>query len=187
MHNGKLTSLRDGNEFVDHDYGDIFFRQPMSTGERLVIGPSREHVKIMLSLAQSWPTQEFYVLYVLLASHSGADTGRYESPLLESFKELDAFFHTYKSFFESDGRHHIWIGSATNEGLIIFDQHNVIFAYGDLTRYEHTLIDYGLSQHEFWFPSPHGHGFPPANVHLEEKVLRHFSWRYSPLQDGDEY
>lgn len=187
MYSGKLTSLNGEGALVDHDYGDIFFRQPMEWGERLVIGPSNNQVEIMLSLAQTWDSYQFYILYVLLVSHSGAEPGRYQSPLIESLPELQSFFETYASFFEHDGRHHIWIGSPLNEGLLVFDQHNVIFAYGNLARYERLLVEKEFSQHEFWFPGPHGHGYPPNNVQHEEKLLRHFSWQYSPLQDGDEW
>ena len=95
------------------------------------------------------------------------------------------FFYTYENFLESDGRHHIWIGSPSNDGLLIYDQHNVIC--GDLSRYEQVLASRSFTRGEFWFPCPHSHGYPPTNVQQEEKLLRHFSWQRSPLQDGDQW
>jgi len=59
---GKFAVFNESKEWVAHDYGNVFFRQPMSSGERLVIGPSSEHVEVMLSLAQTWHTQQFYAL-----------------------------------------------------------------------------------------------------------------------------
>jgi hypothetical protein len=184
---GKFEVFNASKEWVPHDYGDVFFRQPTSSGERLVIGPSSEHVEAVLALARTWPTEQFYILYVLLVSHSGAEPGRYQSPPIESFEDLQVFFYTYHTFFESDGRHHIWIGSPTGDGLLVYDQHNVIFAYGDLSSYEHVLASRGLSQREFWFPSPHRHAYPSTNVRQEEELLRHFPWQRSPLQEGDEW
>jgi len=184
---GKFTSLNESKEWITHNYGNVFFRQPMSAGERLVIGPSRAHVELMLSLAQTWRTQRFYVLYVLLVSHSGAELGRYQSQLIESFEDLQVFFYTYETFLESDGRHHIWIGSPSNDGLLIYDQHNVIFAYGDLSLYEQALTSRSFTRGEFWFPSPHSHSYPPTNVQQEEELLRHFPWQRSALQEGDEW
>lgn len=183
----KFGVLNESKEWIAHDYGNAFFRQPMSSGERLVIGPSSKHVDMMLSLAQTWPNKQFYILYVLLLSHSGAELGRYQSPLITSFEDLQVFFYTYETFLESDGRHHIWIGSPSNDGLLIYDQHNVIFAYGDLPCYEQILTSLNFSRREFWFPCPHSHGYPPANVQEEEELLRHFPWQHSPLRDGDEW
>jgi hypothetical protein len=183
----KFGVFNESKEWVAYDYGNIFFRQPMSSGERLVIGPSSEQVELMLGLVQTWRTQQFYALYVLLVSHSGAELGRYQSPLIESFEDLQVFFYTYENFLESDGRHHIWIGSPSNDGLLIYDQHNVIFAYGDLSRYEQVLASRSFTPGEFWFPCPHSHGYPPTNVQQEEKLLRHFPWQRSPLQDGDQW
>lgn len=183
----KFTVFNESKEWVAHDYGDIYFREPMSSGERLVIGPSRQHIEVLLSLAQTWGNQQFYALYVLLISHSGAELGRYQSPMMESFEDLQAFFSTYETFLESDGRHHIWIGSPFNDGLLIYDQHNVIFAYGDLSGYEQVLTLRSFTQSEFWFPCPHRHSYPAQNVQQEEELLRHFPWQHSPLREGDEW
>ena len=187
MFAGKFTSFNESEELVPHDYGNVFFRQPVSGGERLVIGPSSEHVEVMLELAQTWPAREFFVLYVLLISHSGAGPGRYESPLIESFGDLQEFFRTYAEFLESDGRHHIWIGSPANEGLLVYDQHNVLFAYGNLSDYERKLASRRFTEGEFWFPCPHSHSYPPTNTWREEELLQHFPWQHSPLQAGDEW
>jgi hypothetical protein len=175
------------DEAVPYRYGNIFFREPLSSGDRLVIGPYDRHVELMLALAETWPTQQYYVLYVLLVSHSGAGEGRYQSPPITSFEDLQAFFYTFDSFFESDGRHHVWIGSTANEGLLVYDQHNVIFAYGDVSSYEAVLASRDFTEREFWFPAPHCHSFPPPNVQQEEEVLSYFTWEKFPLQDGDEW
>jgi hypothetical protein len=184
---GKFTVLNQSKEWIPYDYGNIFFREPMASGERLVVGPGSKHADVMLALARTWRIQQFYILYVLLISHSGAHTGRYQSPLIESFEDLEAFFHTYKGFLESDGRHHIWIGSPANDGTLVYDQHNVIFAYGDLSKYDQVLTSRGFSPEEFCFPCPHSHSYPTQNVQQEEELLSHFPWRHSPLQDGDEW
>ena len=183
----KLASLNQSKDWIAHDYGNVFFRQPTSSSERLVIGPSNHHVELMLALAHTWPTQQFYVLYVLLVQHTEAEPGRYASPLVDSFEDLQAFFYTFEKFLESDARHHVWIGSPANDGLLVYDQHNVVFAYGDLAHYEQVLGSRGFSRREFWFPSPHHHAYPGSNVpHLDE-LLRYFSWQRSPLHQGDEW
>ena len=184
---GKFSILADSGKWVEHDYGNVCFRQPTSSGERLVIGPSSEHIEVMLAVARTWAAQQFYVLYVLLVSRNGAEPGRYQSPLIESFEDLQVFFYTHESFLESDARHHIWIGSPSNDVLLVYDQHNVIFAYGDLDGCERILASRGFKQDKFWFPSPHAHSYEPTNDRQEEALLRYFPWHHSPLQKGDEW
>lgn len=183
----KFAALNNAGEQVAFSYGDLYFREPLSRGERLTIGPSASHVDLMLALACNWPTQQFYILYVLLVSHSGALPGRYQSPLIESFEDLQVFFCNFERFLESDGRHHIWIGSPANDGTLVYDQHNVIFAYGDLDHYESMLRERRFREQAFSFPAPHCHNYPPSHVTSEEELLSHFDWHYSPLQQGDEY
>jgi hypothetical protein len=183
----KFSTLNGAGEEVAFSYGNCFFRQPLSPGARLTIGPAALHVDTLVALAATWPTQQYYVLYVLLISHSGARHGRYQSPLIESFADLQAFLGIHQRFFEADGRHHVWIASANNEGTLVYDQHNVIFAYGDLPRYEVVLCERGFSEREFWFPCPHCHSYPSTHAADEEKLLAHFPWQFSPLQPGDVY
>ncbi len=100
-----------GND-VEHDYGNLFYREPCGTGERLVIGPSDSHIKRLDELSSTFPTERFYVLYVLLLSHAGREPGRYQSPLIESHEDLQVFLWSFQEFFEGDGRHHVWVASA---------------------------------------------------------------------------
>jgi hypothetical protein len=183
----KFASLDEQGNGVDHDYGNRFFRQPCGNSHRLVIGASRSNVKLLDRLSTTFSSQRFYVLYVLLLSHAGRRPGRYQSPLIESHEDLQLFIWTFQLFFEGDGRHHVWIGSPDSNDLLVYDQHDVIFAYGSLDAFEAILIDEGFSQAEFWFPCPHSHSYDPANVTQEEELLAYWDWVYHPLQDGDEW
>lgn len=175
-----------GNE-VEHDYGNVFFRQPSGGGERLVIGPSGSQVKLLDELAATFPAERYFILYVLLMSHGSRAPGRYQSPVLHSHEELQLFIWTFQEFFEGDGRHHVWIGDPESNNLLIYDQHNVIFAYGDLDAYQKVLATRGFEHSDFWFPSPHVHQFHPANADAEDELMSYFAWRHFPLQPGDEW
>jgi len=69
----------------------------------------------------------------------------------------------FKNYFETDGRHHIWICTVDNSGRFIYDQHNVIFAYGQIDKYVSVLKKEGFEEREFSFPSPHAHSYKPSN------------------------
>ena len=183
----KFASLDAHGNGVDHDYGDVFFRQPCGGSQRLVIGPSGAHVELLDELASTFPTERYYVLYVLLLSHAGREPGRYQSPLFESHEELQLFIWTFQEFFEGDGRHHVWIGTPDSGDLLVYDHHDVIFAYGDLDAFEQVLVGRGFRETEFWFPSPHSHSFDPANVRTEDELMGHLDWGRFDLQPGDEW
>jgi hypothetical protein len=172
---------------IEHDYGNIYFRQPCGDSERLVIGPTDSQIKLLDVLSATYPSQRFYVLYVLLLSHAGRSLGRYQSPIIENHEDLQLFIWTFQNFFEGDGRHHLWIGSPDSADLLVYDQHDVIFAYGGLEAFESALTNDGFKQQEFWFPSPHSHSYDPSNVNAEDELMAYFDWTNFELQAGDEW
>ena len=183
----KFGRLDSSGEAVPNDYGNVFFRQPCGDSERLVIGPTGSQIQLLDSLASAFTSQEYYLLYILLLSHSGRSPGRYESPIVPNHNDLQLFIWTFQTFFENDGRHHLWVASPSSNDMLIYDQHDVVFAYGNLDSFESVLVEGGFKNAEFWFPSPHTHGFDPANAVVEDELIGYFDWKYYELQPGDEW
>lgn len=175
-------------QHIPYDYGNQYFRQPCGAANRLVIGPSGSHIDLLIELAAELHGQPWFVLYVLLVPRLGnRSSGRYQSEPFGSLAELAMFLSAFRSFFESDGRHHVWVGSARNDGLLVYDHHNVLFAYGPLDAFEQALLRKGYRQQEFWFPAFHAHSYAPENDLEEERLMTEMEWKYSPLQPGDEW
>ncbi len=183
----KFCHLNANGDHVPHDYGNVFFSQPCGDSQRLVIGPSNGQVQIIEDLAAQFDSPPFYVLYVLLLSHSGNLPGRYQSPPIESLSVLHRFLNTFEHFIANDGRHHLWVASTDGANLLVYDQHNVIFAYGTVAKYQTVLESHGYANQDFWFPSPHSHSYPPENAESENLLLSYFPWQRSELQEGDEW
>ncbi|EAQ79697.1 hypothetical protein DSM3645_24350 [Blastopirellula marina DSM 3645] len=176
------------HEYVEYDYGDLFFEQPCGSATRLVIGPSKGEVDLLTELAALSENQSWYILYVLLTPRQGnRESGRYQSTPFDTLEKLSAFMTSFQSYFEGDARHHVWIGSLSNEVLLIYDQHNVIFAYGPIDRFRAILEKHGFREEEFWFPTPHSHSYAPQYDAEEERLMKEFEWQYFPLQPGDEW
>lgn len=176
------------NEFIPHDYGNVFFQQPCGNGFRLVIGPSRDQVDLLSELAGVLQGNPWFLLYVLLVPRLGdRQPGRYQSEPFESHAFLDSFLRSFRCFFEGDGRHHVWVGSAANDGTLVYDQHDVIFAYGPLDQFKAILVSRGFRESEFWFPAPHTHAFLPENDAEEERLMAEIQWQRYDLQPGDEW
>lgn len=81
----------------------------------------------------------------------------------------------------------MWVGSAANDGLLVYDHHNVIFAYGPLDRFRAILNGRNFREQKFWFPVPHAHTYAPENDAEEERLMATVEWRRSPLMPGDEW
>ena len=168
-------------------YSDIYAVEQTTGPDRLVIGPSGRHVEVLLSLAQVWQ-RDYYVLYVLMVPRQGTrEPGRYQSPGPLSFDQVATFCRKFAPFLEGDGRHHLWIGSAVSAGLLIYDHHDWLYAYGDLSEYTRVLQSQGFTEGSIRLPSPHTHGYNARFDDVEDELINYCKWRYSPLQPGDDY
>jgi hypothetical protein len=92
----------------------------------------------------------------------------------------------FHQFFEGDARHHLWIGSASGFSLAVYDQHNWIYAYGDLPAYIELLKSRGFVEGEINLPTPHAHYYNEHFDEVEDEVMDYWQWKYFPLQDQDE-
>ena len=180
----KFTSYDKLGHEITHDYGKIY--EISANGKQLKIAASKNQVDLLLKLAVSI-TPPFYILYVLVVTRHDNEHGRYQSPLLETKEELNDFLTEYTEYFETDARHHIWICTIDNSGRFFYDQHNVIFAYGQLDNYITILQSEGFKDQEFSFPAPHAHAYNQSNDKFEESILQHWDWDFSPLAEEDEY
>ena len=182
----KFTRMLADNSFVDNEYGKIYEKEIYPGYSRLKIGADENQIDLMLSLCRNL-NPPYFILYVLVVSRAEYEQGRYQSGIIESISDVEIFLNEYREFLETDGRHHIWIGTADNSGLIIYDQHNVIFCYGDLDAQALLLHNNGFKEVAFSFPVPHAHRYNEANDKFEAKLLQHWDWEVFPLAADDTY
>jgi hypothetical protein len=178
----KLGALDASGEFVEFHHEHVFARGLTTGPERLIIGPREKQVPLLLALARELP-EPYVVLYVLLISRCGRPSGRYQSPELDA-AALEQLFDDYRDYFENDGRHHVWIMSPS--GTIVYDQHDLIYAYGPLEAYERTLEAHGLRRGQARIPAPHGHQFNPQHDGDEERIFERWPWLRFPLAEDDD-
>ena len=182
----KLTTLDALNNEVMHDYGSIYEIEETRNSERLKIGVSYNQVLLLINLLDNLEPP-YFLLYVLVVSRTGKEPGRYQSPLLNTEEEVIDFLLDFREYFETDGRLHLWIGTLNNNGTVVFDQHNVVYAYGPLQDFKAALAKLNFKEKEFEFPAPHIHNFHDSNDVCEEAVLNYWEWRLFPIEDNDEY
>jgi len=152
--------------------------------DRLVIAPRSDYAQLLARLAERLEPP-FLLLYVLVVPRGGGEPGRYQSDYSFSLPQLQHFLSDYSEFLEKDARHNLWVRS--DEGLLVYDRHNVIYAYGPLERFVAVLESAGLTEsNEVRFPSPHAHHYDPKFDADEKRILHNEDWTISPLRPGDE-
>lgn len=171
----KLATLS-GDDWCQFEYPNIWCIEQTSSTSRLVAGAKDNHIEHITKLLDHL-NDPFGILYVLVASRLGNADGRYQSPYPTSRKETVDFLFRYKDFLERDSRHAIWILTLNNEGTIVYEQHNLIYAYGPLIKYSEYFKSNKFKQGEVEIPSPHSHNYNPEFDQDEDKILKHWDWK----------
>jgi hypothetical protein len=126
-----------------YEYPDVWSQERTTGPDRLVIAPSNDHISLMLVLSRVM-MEPFGFLYVLTVPRGPGTAARYQcaEPVIrqDSIETLLRF----KQFFEGDGRHHVWLKSISNSDQLVYDKHNVIYAYGQFPAFEDILSRRGM-------------------------------------------
>jgi hypothetical protein len=180
----KFGWFPDGVRDEPYEYPNIWTREKTSGSDRLVIAPSSNHVELIQKLIEQMGGP-FLLLYVLVVPRGESVAGRYQSEPINA-EELNRFLHRYKNFLEKDARHNLWIRSS-DDSMLVFDRHNIIYAYGPLEMFASTLTSSGLNEAtDISFPDPHSHHYQSEFDDPERQILQEQSWVRSPLRKGDE-
>jgi hypothetical protein len=179
---GRLTP--DGQD-VEFRYADVYDWERTTGPARLVVAPASGQIDLLLALAECW-RGPFGVLYVLVVPRGGGQAGRYQTPEPLMADELRSFLAAHRDFLEGDARHALWVASATGEGTLVYDRHNVIYAYGPLEAFEDVLRARGIRRGPVRFPVPHSHHYRPEFDPAERRLLSVYDWIRTPLRPDDQ-
>ena len=99
--------------------------------------------------------------------------------------EVDALFAHFGDFWDSDGRHNVWVRSS-DDGMLVYDRHNLIYAYGPLPRFESALRKLGYTTTaSVTLNFVHQHSYHQEFDDLERQLTTRFGNRRSELREGD--
>ncbi len=168
----------------EYTHPNIWQREEFEGWARLVIGARDGEIPLIIDLCREM-NGPFGVLYEQTISLNGHGEGRYQNPKSIGFDELEAFSNKFRDFIEQDGRHNFWVMSISDEGQFIFDQHNMIYAYGDLDRYEVHLKSAGFSLGVVGIPSPHAHAYHSEFDQTHDELMAYWDWVKCPLDPDD--
>lgn len=141
-------------------------------------------IKKLLTLGEG----PYGLLYILNVARATSQPGRYQGPLLDQpslFQWLDRF----ADYLSGDGRHHLWfydLSQSTRHPRIVYNNHEIIIAYGAIERIETYLRQQQFSESEIHIPAPHAHSYNVQFDDDEEAILKSLEWTLFPLQPDDE-
>jgi len=181
----KFGHIVDGED-IDFAYPDLWAKEKTTGPARLVVAPSCNHVSVLIELLSAMPGP-FWILYLLIVPRSEAKPGRYQAPEPMNADDVKAFLMRFRDTLEGDGRHNLWIASSVSADMLVYDRHNVIYAYGELEAFRFVLGSLHLCAVELIaFPVPHAHRYNERFDRDADQVLQYCQWVYSPLHEADE-
>jgi len=172
-------------EMSEHHYADLWDVEKTTGADRVIAAPSSGQVALVEALMEELPEPFGLLSVLILARRAGHQVGRYQCPAPMSREEAVAFLHEYQEYFEGDGRHHLWVSSVSLPATIVYDHHDVIYAYGPLDDFQRVLHRRGLERGPVKIPAPHTHQYNADFDLVEDKILAHWSWHWFPLQEQD--
>jgi hypothetical protein len=180
----KLGHMR-GDAWVEHSHPPEYKLVSLPSGtERIVAGiPAGDPVVIRyLAAALSEP---FYLLYVLHTPRGAGEPGRYQSPELDR-AALDRILRRYAGYLSKDARHDLWIAKPDGSATLVWDRHNLLYAYGPLDDFVAVLRALGFTPGDPNARFEHIHHYRQEFDADAEALLAEFDWTCSPLRPSDE-
>ena len=174
---------RVGSAWLPFQYGNTFVREEVDGAPRLRIGARGGHAQLLLHCAARL-TPPYALLYVLHTSRGGAQLGRYQSPPLDG-PELEAFLQRFGAFLAGDARHDLWLHSLPDDVTLVWDRHDLVFAYGALSALTEVLEAGGLREGWPEVPVPHVHHYHAEWDRAERELLQALDWDHWPLEPED--
>ena len=171
-------------------YGNLFARELRKDTPLLRIAADKNQIDLLKLLLDKMQ-EPFWLLYVLLVPRAdeGA-SGRYQSENVLTKSEVLDFLERFEVFLESDGRQSLWIKSSKGPDLLVYDRHNLIFAYGPIDEWAQRLQNLGwneVTDENLRIPDPHMHYYHELFDDDARRLLKDFNWVHSPLRESDGY
>jgi hypothetical protein len=175
----KKISVEINNEWIDYSHKPEFVEQ----ANRLIIGLPNDSISIITGLI-NLISEPVSILYVLHTPRGEAKEGRYQSQYL-SKNEVINFIEEYSEFLVADSRFDIWFHSETDSSTIVWDRHNMVFTYGDVSIYEKFLLKNGFTSGKPDMEFSHQHHYYSEFDNNAKEIFNELNWSYSPLKKED--
>lgn len=175
--------ILDNGDWIGYNHHQVFSLEQTTGPERLQIGIPYESINPILALLKLLP-EPLLLLYVLHTPR-GAEPGRYQSPDLGHI-QVEVFLNDFNEFLEQDSRHDLWIYSPGAKATLVWDRHNILYAYGPLQLFTSALENAEYTTGFTNIPYPHRHFYHPNFDQQQYALLNAIDWYKTELRPEDE-
>lgn len=180
----KLSYLAD-DEWAEFSFPPVFEKTTTTNGMSRIVGTvPHGDAEVFERLVQRLEPP-YYLLYVLHTPRGEDQPGRYQSPEL-NVNQVYEFLDRFKTFLAADARFDLWAHSPAENATVVWDRHNLLYAYGPLEEFTSALRALGFVEDEPKVPSPHQHHYRQEFDDMAKELLNSLEWSYSPLLPQDE-
>jgi hypothetical protein len=151
----------------------VWARETANGPERLRIGAGLGTMQLYWALAAEL-AEPLFVRVVLIAPREG-DAGTFESREVSRL-DVSRFLERFSDLFEDDARAQLVLGERGGHGLLFLDEHDLIYAYGALHRFEEILRERGYAAGDPTVPERHEHRSSAAFDPLERELRSWWDW-----------
>ena len=100
---------------------------------------------------------------------------------------MASFYDEFCALFVDDARAQGWIGATDGSGLLVLDEHDLLYAYGPLDAFSSRLRATGFIPGEPRAPDPHEHHYNEEFDPLEQRLRAWSRWqRVLPLGEDED-
>jgi len=178
-------SFQRGDAWVEHSHPPEYREETLSGGTvRIVAGVPAGDSTVIRTLAAELPAP-FFLLYVLHTPRGEGEPGRYQSPEMDH-AQLDSFLAEYGALLSGDSRHDFWIYAPDVPATIVWDRHNLLYAYGPLDDFTRALRALGFREGDPNVAFDHIHHYRKEFDVAAASLLSALAWVHSPLRSQDE-
>jgi hypothetical protein len=187
---GRYTygTINENNEIVTHDNEDTWCINGDLTAQRITVAPKSDQIELVLKIIKGFELPLKIVYLLFRPGNASVAPGRYLYSDHLEYEDVEVFCNKFREYFETDGRHHLWILSAANDKgikqFLIYDNHRLLHIYDDVVRIKAILKKKNFREEEIIVPvpEPHIHFSSSDNNVFERALLSYWNWTHLPFK-----
>ena len=178
-------TINQNNEVVTYENHNTWCIKEYPTFDRVTVASESNQIELALEIVKGFelPLRVIYMLF--RPGNESIERGRYHCPGLLEYEDVEIFCNKFREYFETDGRHHLWIFSDNDKGIkqfLIYDNHRLLQVFDDAARIKAILEKKNFREEEIDVPEPHIHLSSSDNDVFERELIDYWSWVHSPFK-----
>ncbi|MBJ7458490.1 MAG: hypothetical protein JHD02_04810 [Thermoleophilaceae bacterium] len=174
----RISEVGSAERFVQES---VYCREYVGDSERVRIGGAPVPVDLLCELVRDLSEPVFVLVEVRVARVTDF-VAKYESEPW-SIEQVVEFATTFRDFFTLDGRANLWVGEIGGPGMLVLDEHDILFGYGHVDEFERKSHSAGYVAGNPTVPDPHEHCFREEFDEDELRIVEMPWRRVLPAED----